>query len=44
VAADGTGRSGKGFLWRIRAVEVNDDPLIEATLVLDFERLHPEQE
>ncbi len=44
VAADGTGRSGKGFLWRIHAIEDNDDPLIESTLVLEFERPHPEQE
>jgi hypothetical protein len=41
--AGGTPRVGKGFLWRIRAVEEHEDLAIGAVLVLDFERPHPDQ-
>lgn len=42
--ADGTSRTGTGYIWRVSSVEAHDDPLIEAVLVLDFEGSHANQE
>jgi hypothetical protein len=41
--ADGTSRAGTGYLWRVAGVQLHPDPLIEALLVLDYERPHPDQ-
>jgi hypothetical protein len=35
---DGRGREGKGYIWRVTALEDDD-----TTLVLAFERPHPER-
>jgi hypothetical protein len=41
---DGTGRTGSGYIWRVSSIEEDEDPLIDAVLVLDFEQPHPDQE
>jgi len=32
----------KGYIWRVKAIEPHEAPLIEALLVLTYERPHPE--
>lgn len=41
TAWDGSSRVGRGYRWRVRAIEENENALIEATLVL--EPTHPDQ-
>jgi hypothetical protein len=36
------GDTTKGHLWRLDAIEAREDSLIEATLVLTYERPHSE--
>jgi hypothetical protein len=43
TSADGTSRAGSGYLWCVSSIEEHADPLIDATLVLDFGRPHPDQ-
>ena len=42
TGADGASGQGKGYIWRVSAIEPSADPSIEEVLVLDFERAFPE--
>jgi hypothetical protein len=40
---DGSGHTGSGYIWRVSSVEAHADPLIDAVLVLDYERPNPDK-